>query len=122
MRDSIVRIILKRLKYNQAYIYYLNTRNRVKYGLSAPRFAETMWIEARDETMSLPERAIKESFGSLRLTASGEVIESAWQVERAEPYMCERIKYCIEHWVNGVPWKDTGVYEYINKEVKRAVM
>jgi hypothetical protein len=117
--DNIFRIVLKRLKYNQAYIYYLNTSNRVKYGLSAPRFAETMWIEARYETMSLPERVIKESFGNLRLVASGEVIESVWPVERIRPYMSKRIKFCIEHWVNGVPWKDTGIYDHIYREVKK---
>ena len=116
--DNILKSTLTLLKYNQPYIYYLNTSNRVKYGLSAPRFAETMWIKATYETMSLEEKVIKESFGSLRLIASGEVIESVWPVERARPYMSKRIKCCIEHWVNGVPWKDTGVYEHIYKEVK----
>ena len=119
MLESIFKRTLTLVKYNQPYIYYLNTSNRVKYGLSSPKFSETLWIEATDKQMSLPDEVIKESFGKFRIMTSGEVVKSAWPIGRAEPYMCERIKYCIEHWVNGVPWKDTGIYEYIDKELKR---
>jgi len=88
-------------------IYHLDLKNIIRYGLLAPRFSERIWINPRQCRRAL-------SFGSARI-ASGKVVESSWPVEQA----ClvtdiTKIRFCVEHWVDGMAWEETGVYEYMD--------
>jgi hypothetical protein len=83
--------------------------NVTKYGLMAPLYAERIWIDPLQCKFR-----IKGYPGE-----SGSVIESTWPPHKEnEITLLEEHKlfeYCVEHWVNGVPWHNVGVYENMEK-------
>ncbi len=103
-------------------IYYRNLSNIIKYGSKAPRYAENIWVDPQNCTMALRLGTIKQLCGISNVDQSlGMVIESFWPTEEAIPVTEKpKIRFCIEHWVKGIPWEDTGVYEYMEKKIKRA--
>jgi len=91
-------------------IYRRNFINILRYGPSAPRVAEIIWVHPENCNMALV------GYGQ---EVSGRVIETSWPVERVKPVTeIRKIKFCIAHWVNGIPWEDTGAYEFVESIIK----
>ncbi|MFA7689807.1 MAG: hypothetical protein WCY18_01775 [Methanofastidiosum sp.] len=92
---------------------YLNDiKNKIIYGTSGPLYAERIWIDP-----SCCKKAIL-----LDISISGRVIEGNWppnskiNVTPVEDLI--KIKACIDHWVNGIPWENTGIYEHMEDLIK----
>jgi hypothetical protein len=84
--------------------------NKKRFGPDAPVFAERIWINPQDCAMALFDvKGIDLGRG-----ISGWVNESLWKqkdVYQIPIADVKKIKFCIEHWVNGMSWRDTGIYE-----------
>ena len=88
-----------------------NIYNIIRYGWEAPRFGEIIWVSPSNCNMYIPKSIIKESCGMPPNAAL--VIKSTWLFEQARPINeISKLKYCIDHWVDGIPWENTDAFEY----------
>ncbi len=111
----------KPFKYSPPHIYYLNLKNRWRYGAMAPRFAEIIWVKPRECSKALASDTLKKVFGFSEHEIFGRVVESCWPLEEVRLITnLSLIKYCIEHWVHGVPWEDTGEYDRMEKRIRES--
>lgn len=104
------------LAYNDSIRKYgRDIQNRIIYGHNAPVFADRIWISPTDCTEAIESEAVSQAFHYLHpRNASGGVIDFLWPFERKVQIMkVKKIKCCVEHWVNGVPWEHTGIYDYM---------
>jgi hypothetical protein len=91
---------------------YRDMNNRIKYGPTAPLFAERLFIRP-----SSCERAFSGWYDN---AYSGEVIEFDWPFSRVTNIIeVPKIKFCFDHWVNGVPWENTGAFEFMEHLIKK---
>ncbi len=122
---TIFRVTLKK-----CWPVVLNVYNRIRYGPLAPKYGEMIWVNPQEVSVRISREDIKKISGLTRIKKmfgiddtvilAGRVIESAWEYEKATPiYDVPKIKACIEHWVNGVTWKDTCIYELVWEKVKQ---
>lgn len=96
-----------------------DAKNIMRYGWQAPRYAERIWINPQQCKLFLPGDVIKQSFDVPTANASGIVINTDWPVELSYRITDSlKIKYCIDHWLNGVTWEDTGIYSLIESRIK----
>ncbi len=111
-----IKKMARPLKYSRLHIWALDLQNRLRYGPDAPRFGETFWLFPHQCTKALATTALVESSGIRTGEISGRVIEEPWPVEKARDIASIAItRHCIEHWVKGVSWKETGEYERMQK-------
>jgi len=91
-----------------------NCYNYYSYGKLAPRFGERVWVDADYCRLYFTETYISHMLGVARpLEGSGVVLKRAWPYEKAiSVNALWKIRCCIAHWVYGVPWENTGVYDY----------
>jgi hypothetical protein len=87
--------------------------NILRYGLNAPRFCETIWINPQEVEEIIYSSEIQRMTGNSRHEASGSVVE--WNLtDKPAPLTNEfRYNYCIEHWKYGKPWEELGVFDYM---------
>jgi len=87
--------------------------NILRYGLNAPRFCETIWINPQEVDEIIYSSEIQRMTGKSRHEASGTVVE--WNLtNKPAPLTNEfRYNYCIEHWLYGKSWKELGVIDYM---------
>jgi hypothetical protein len=112
---------LFRVKYSKPHIILLNIKNRIKYGPSAPKFAETIWVNPQDCSKYLALATFRKLFGFSRQEAKGRVIDTAWPIEHSRPIAeILLIRFCFDHWVKGIPWEETGAYERMEKLIKES--
>lgn len=113
------RKILKPWRKSRTYIYYRDLYNKLKYGLAAPRYAERIWVDPKQCTRYLPHDLTKQYFGKSKRKASGKVIDFQWPLEQAKPiFSLPKVKFCIEHWAQNMPWEDTGLYDFMEKHIR----
>jgi hypothetical protein len=96
-----------------APLAYAATRdrwNRLRFGPGAPRFAERLWID--------PRRV--EQYDRLGLVwQSGRVVTGAWRAGKPKPIEEDPVlRSAIAHWVEGVPWEDTGEIERVERAME----
>lgn len=104
------------LKYRKVQALQRTLYNRMRYGPSAPRYGELIWVNPGDCHRHLSSVYIRKMFNLALHETRARVIESDWPSEMAVPVReLSLIKSCIDHWVNGVPWKDTGEYERMDE-------
>jgi len=83
--------------------------NIYRYGAGAPKFQELIFVKVSDIQSVSP---LKKKELGWNPFSSGKVI-SAWPEEYVtEINMNEKIKFCLEHFINGTAWQDTGAKEY----------
>jgi len=100
--------------------YKRDLYNISRYGWTAPRFAECVWVNPHNCNMFIPGDIIREFCGIAPRAASGMVLRSSWPFEQAlQITEHPKIKCCIDHWVNSIPWEKTGVYEYMEKLIEQ---
>lgn len=86
--------------------------NRVRYGPSAPRYGEYIWVNPQDCKRHLSSVYLRKKFNLTLDEARARVIEEDWPLEQALPIReLPLVKNCIEHWVSGTPWEKTGEFE-----------
>lgn len=110
---SIINDVESRLN-----IYSRDLKNISKYGLSAPRVHERIWVDPRKIEYMIERDEVKRVSGYHRSKASGVVVD--WDnVKNLKPITDEfRIQYCYAHWKEGKSWEDLGVIEHMSKSKK----
>ena len=91
--------------------------NKFKYGYLAPVYAERIWVNPSDCNLFISHKFFKDFNGVTDIRgSSGKVIDYSLLLKQAIAVTkVIRIKFCFDHWVKGLPWEDTGVYEYMEK-------
>lgn len=88
--------------------------NQVKYGLDSPRYAERIWIN--------PEKCLLGVDG-LDRRVSGQVFLGDWPPGGSDKIFpvedLLKIRCCYEHWLGGVSWENTGIYQHMESLVKQ---
>jgi hypothetical protein len=96
-----------------ARAFFRDTCNRIAYGPDAPLYAERIWVNpqgCQDCLVGLGDRY------------SAKVILSGWPPTGATSRKIDdlvKIRSCKEHWGKGTPWEETGVFGFLEKEIKR---
>lgn len=99
--------------------YKQDLYNISRYGWTAPRFAERIWIDPNSCNTFLTADVITKVCGKVPRNASGLVLKSSWPFDQAMQITDHpKIKYAIDHWVNGTSWENTGAYEYMEKLIE----
>jgi len=91
--------------------------NRWRYGSGAPRCAERVWIDPREvvERVRLRDRkGRKLPTGSV---VSLDRFDGA--MKRSPVRSSRKVRACIEHWRDGVPWEETGVLDTMRRRMDR---
>ncbi len=88
-----------------------DARNRLVHGDKAPLYAERIWVNPQDCVGCLL---------GLGNRFSGRVVTSAWppgggRLKRVEDL--EKIRCCVTHWSEGVPWEKTGIFQLIERKI-----
>ncbi len=94
--------------------------NIARFGLSAPLFAERIWVQPNKCNQVLTRITDPSGREWEGRCDSARVVNYAWPTQNAVSlYNLPKFNFCIEHWVHGKSWEDTGVYEYINKLIAK---
>lgn len=98
--------------------YSRDIKNISKYGLSAPRYNERIWVDPRKIEFMIDRDEVKRVSGYHRSQASAVVID--WdEVQDMKPITDEfRIQYCYSHWKEGKTWEELGVIDHMSKSKK----
>ena len=79
--------------------------NLLRYGSNAPRMHELVWLDPAN---------IKQCNTAFMSGQSGRVRDGEWDRELTKPLMASvKIRACILHWRDGIPWEETGVYDHV---------
>ncbi len=101
--------------------FYLNGKNRIRFGSDAPKCGELVWVVPDEEMMFLTDNKPGAVFGVPKWKGTGRVINSDWPVEDACRIIeLPKIRMCVEHWKNGVSWENTGIYERFMSEIRES--
>jgi hypothetical protein len=114
--------ILKQIKLLKRSYEYIgrDIKNIFRYGFSAPKFAERIWVDSQ----SISKALIGSITDLSRQKVSGrkdsaKVVDFSLSANKVTPINeVKKIRFCIEHWVNGKTWENTGVYEYMREVVR----
>lgn len=87
--------------------------NRLRYGPSAPRHAERIWIDPVGCRLALR---------SIRRQESGKVVGGSWPPagEVAVPIdSLPKFRFCVGRWVEGRSWEETGAYDFMLARIRK---
>ncbi len=112
-KEGITSFVIHGVKFVQRCmrIGYQDLKNRIKYGPDAPIYGERIWINPSDVNNRL--RLSPNKF------LSGQVVDT-WPPNGEQPKFIadnERFRCCVSHFVNGIAWEDTGIYEHVMIEI-----
>jgi hypothetical protein len=83
--------------------------NAARFGRRAPRVRERLWIDPAQvhaATLWFPAK-------------SGQVVRH-WPPAAVVPFDDHpHVAYALAHWRDGVPWEDTGAFEYMLRQIDR---
>ena len=111
-------VIGQRLKRIERYVRYTcrafprDVLNKVLYGPEAPLYAERIWVNPRNCEACL---------GGMGDSYSGKVVTGGWPPPRArqrEIMQVKKIRSCVDHWEKGIPWEETGIFDFLEKEIE----
>lgn len=92
--------------------------NCYRYGPTAPRFAELIWIQPFQCQRALPHKSVIEMTGLPRRAGSGIVVQAPWPYEAAFPVTEHPIvRSCVDHWTSGIPWDATPSYRGLLRSI-----
>lgn len=86
--------------------------NVVRYGRTAPRYAERIWVRPAAIHHALVGR-------SDYATCSGKVIRIGDHLRLTDLHTTPRIRSCFAHWVDGVPWEDTKDHRVMLEAIRQ---
>jgi hypothetical protein len=93
------------------HIFKRDVINRIRYGADAPRFGEAIFIN--------PTACESILVNVWNRKHSGDVTGGDWDLKPTPLAEYPKFKFCVDHWVKGVPWKDTGAYEHLMKLIDK---
>lgn len=113
----VIKKIIKK-PYNILKLYGTDIQNIFKYGLKAPLFAETIFVNPRDVSSALTLKTSSNSINVRKL--SGSVISDKTFNKFKEVPLAEwpKFKYCIDHWIYGKSWEEAGAYKFMDELIK----
>ena len=83
--------------------------NVLRYGRAAPRTDERLWVDPASITQTLHAFRAR----------SGTVVRS-WPPTEVWPLADHlHVQFAVAHWRDGIPWPETGVYEYMQERIER---
>ena len=83
---------------------------RVRHGRGAPRQFERIWIRPRDVERVGPRDGYR----------SGEVRDGSWDLDGPSFDELPKVIACRAHWIEGVPWDETGIYDFVLAGIQRS--
>ena len=86
-----------------------DARNLIRHGTAAPKWGELIWVDPGTVTTFV---------SSHNRSYTGQVIGGDWDLTTQPLLEHEKILACRQHWVEGVPWEDTGIIELIVQEIE----
>lgn len=87
-----------------------DVRGSLRWGSAAPRVAERVWID--------PRRCTTYRYGLPR-SRSGTVQGGSWDQPQISLSESQNFQACELHWIEGVPWADTGIFAYLHALIAR---
>ena len=79
--------------------------NTLKYGKNAPYYGQTIFISpASCNDFMITEWGRKHS---------GNVVDGDWDLKTIPLMEYPKFKFCIQHWQEGLSWKETGAYDFL---------
>ena len=92
------------------HAFVLDRWNRARYGPSAPRFAERLWVNPRDVR----------AFGLHGTIWRSGRVRHDWPAGAAQPLDEDPVLRCaIARWRDGLPWEATGEFEMMERTIAR---
>jgi hypothetical protein len=82
--------------------------NRIRFGKGAPRPNERLWIDPALVENALDGLPVR----------SGFVLDRWPPVEPAPFEEHVHVRFALAHWQDGVPWEETGAYEYMLERIR----
>ena len=82
-------------------------RNIRDHGRGAPLFAQPIWVDPFEITTGCEPTAWE--CGS---KPTGVVCAGDWDMDRQALSSTPILEWCYQHWQHGVPWEQTGAYEW----------
>ena len=83
--------------------------NRIRYGKTAPRFGEQIFLRASDCNTFL--------ISGLNRKDSGCVMDGNWDLSLSPITDHPKYRYCFSHWVDGLSWKEAGAYDFLMSKI-----
>lgn len=119
-QGTLNSVISEKISGKKVPIFYRDLLNKIRYGCKAPVYAERIWVNPLYCEFSIRPESIIALTGHHAKRASGKVISFSDLINQLVPILeVEKIKFCLDHWKNGVPWEDTGIYEYMQERILR---
>lgn len=92
--------------------------NRLFYGANAPVSDECIFVDPRDISHRyMPDR--QTGARNFRRADSGLILAGDWDRSVASIEGEPKRTACFRHFRDGVPWGETGIYEYMLKRIER---
>lgn len=85
--------------------------NQLKYGSSAPRFGQMIYVN--------PQACDTYLVSEWNRKHSGDVQPGDWDLNVKPLTEHPKYKYCVQHWVYGVSWKESGAYEFLRELIRK---
>jgi hypothetical protein len=116
VRKRVKKFLMKRIS-----ILISDLKNKIVYGRHAPVYAETIWINPENCKMALFNRDPISGMKGIRV--SGQIVH-IWPPKENILMVpindIPKIKYCIDHWSQAIPWEETGMYDYIEMQIDKS--
>jgi len=113
--NTTLRKVKNRLKQagQQFLIHYKDLKNKIRYGIHAPKYMERIWVDPRKITHMISREEVLRVSNIHRNQASGVVVD--WDdIQESIPLTDDfRIQYCYKHWKEGNSWEKIGVYDFM---------
>ena len=102
-------LMMKRVKKRTPY-YLLDLSNSVRFGVQAPRYAQRILVDPRALSHYIQSGPGRSS--------TGRVLDGAWDLDVDRVCDHPKIMVCVEHFVNGKSWQDSGAIELMSNLIK----
>ncbi|WP_028575696.1 hypothetical protein [Desulfonatronovibrio hydrogenovorans] len=99
------------------YVILRNLRNKLIYGINAPRHSQRIYAKVSEQIPFLPPEAQPYAVRPHRL--SGLIVGGDWDNKTASIYTCPKVKFSLMHWQQGIPWAETGCFEYLLEIIRQ---
>ena len=103
--------IASKIKNNRLWAHQRDVRNRLRYGLDAPRYAEPINIPTRWCVQHAPELPGP--------GLSGAVLSHGWPYRYQDVLAVANVRFCVEHWGRGLTWEATGAFERMQRLMEK---
>lgn len=91
--------------------YSVGIKNKIKYGNNGPAFGELLFINPQKHDLYIQFKG-RES--------SGQVTHGDWDLrEKIGIESLPIYRACVQHWKEGIGWKETGIYDYMLDKIER---